>query len=150
MEEKKNYISQLEKFGVISFVPKGNSMYPTLKNKGQSVCIKKKEKRLEKFDVGFYLRENGTFVLHRVLEVLEDGYVMCGDSQFYLEKIGEDKVFGYLTHYYKGKNLVEVDGEHKKKIAKFYKRKTRRKIRVKSYLFLQRVKNKLKRIFKRK
>ena len=66
---------------VISFVPGGNSMWPTLKNKGQSVVVKAKTERLNKFDVALYVRGQNIFVLHRVMEVLNDGYIMCGDRR---------------------------------------------------------------------
>lgn len=145
----KDYLEQLNKFKVISFVPKGNSMYPMLKNKGQSVVIRKKENRLEKMDVAFYIRQNGSFVLHRVIEVTSDGYVMCGDSQFYLENVNEEQVVGVMTHFYKGKNLVTADDKYKRSVNKFYERKLLRKIRVKSFLFIDRVKKKLKRLLKK-
>ena len=61
-----NYKTQLEKNGAIAFVPGGNSMWPTLKNRGQSVVIVKKEQKLKPMDVAFYQRVDGAFVLHRV------------------------------------------------------------------------------------
>ena len=109
MEESvRNYKTELEKNGVIAFVPGGNSMWPTLKNRGQSVIIVKKEKRLNKFDVAFYQRSDGTFVLHRVMEIIDGGYVMLGDSQFTTEKVAEGQVFGVMSGFYRGKKYVEV------------------------------------------
>lgn len=145
----KDYLEQLNKFKVISLVPQGNSMYPMLKNKGQAVVIKKKENRLEKMDVAFYIRQNGSYVLHRVVEVNKDGYVMCGDSQFVYENVKEEQVVGVMTHFYRNKNLVTADDEYKRVVQKFYDRKLLRKIRVKSFLFIERVKRKLKRILKK-
>ena len=44
MEIKINdYIEKLNKNQVISFVPRGDSMWPTLKNKGQSVIVSAKK-----------------------------------------------------------------------------------------------------------
>ena len=133
---------------VISFVPGGNSMWPTLKNKGQSVVVKAKTERLNKFDVALYVRGQNIFVLHRVMEVLKDGYIMCGDSQFSLEKVTEDQIFGVMIGFYRGKKYVDCnDKKYKKQVENWYKRKTLRKIRIKFFYFRKKVINKLKRIF---
>ncbi len=142
------YKSEVERLGVIAFVPNGVSMWPMLKNHGQSVVVEKKTSRLKKYDVAFYTRESGACVLHRVMEVTDDGYVMCGDSQFLLEKIKEEQVFGVMTGFYEKDEYVSANSEkYLKKVEKYYKRKLLRKIRVKSFMFVWRVKNKLKRIF---
>lgn len=137
-------VEQINKFKSISFVPKGNSMYPMLKNKSQSVIVSEKTQRLEVMDVALFVRKDGSCILHRVLEVLEDGYVMCGDSQFNCERVLESQVFGVMTHFYKGKKLIEVDDKYRKKVKNFYRRKKLRKIRVKTFLFFERIKNKLR------
>ena len=79
---KTDYKTELEKNGILAFVPGGNSMWPTLKNRGQSVVVLVKKEKLKRYDVALYLRDNGTFVLHRVIEPTEWGYIICGDSQF--------------------------------------------------------------------
>ena len=85
------------------------------------------------------------------MEVLKDGYLMSGDSQFVLEKVTEDQVFGVMIGFYRGEKYVDCsDAGYKKKVEKWYKRKTLRKIRIKFFFFRQRVKNKLKRIFRGK
>ncbi len=143
-----DYKAKLNENKILAFVPSGNSMWPTLKNKGQSVVVKAKEERLEKFDVALYVRGQNIFVLHRVMEVLDDGYLMCGDSQFSLEKVLEDQIFGVMIGFYRGKKYVESsDEKYKKKVQKWYKKKTYRKIRVKFFFLRKRIVNKLKRIF---
>lgn len=153
MDEKKphtDYKSEIQKYGEIAFVPNGISMWPILKNHGQSVVVKEKTERLKKYDVAFYQRENKSFVLHRVLGVSDDGYVMCGDSQFTLEKVKEDSVFGVMVGYYQGKNFISSNDEkYLKKVIRWYKNETWRKISIKSFMFSIRVKNKLKSIFRR-
>ncbi len=146
-----DYKSEIERLGAIGFVPNGISMWPFLKNHGQSVIVEKKKGRLNALDVAFYQRDNKSYVLHRVISVLPDGYVMCGDSQFTLEKVEEDSVFGVMTGFYKGKSLINArDEKYLKKVERWYKRKTYRKIRLKFFYLSVRVKNKLKRIFSRK
>ena len=145
-----DYKTELLKSGVISFVPKGNSMWPIIKNRGQSVVIKLKEGRLKKYDVAFYLRKDGAFVLHRVVELKDNGYIMCGDSQFALEPVLEDQVFGVMMGFYHGKKYIEsTDVKYIKKVKSWYKHKFVRKIRLKLFFFTIRVKNKLKSIFRK-
>lgn len=129
-----DYKEELSSRGAIAFVPSGNSMWPTLKNKGQPVIIEKKTGRLNKYDVGFYIRPNGAYVLHRVMEVLPDGYLMIGDSQFNTEKVLEDQVFGIMQGFYKGKKYISCDDKgYRKKVDKWFKRKTIRKWRLKFF-----------------
>ena len=143
-----DYKDNLNKNNVISFVPRGNSMWPTLKNKGQSVVVQAKRQRLNKLDVALYVRGQNNFVLHRVMQVLEDGYLMCGDSQFSLEKVTEDQVFGVMIGFYRGEKYVDCnDDKYKKKVEKWYKRKRLRKFRINFFFFRKKVINKLKRIF---
>ena len=142
-----DYKTELEKNKVISFVPRGNSMWPILKNRGQSVIVQAKTERLNKLDVAFYVRANGAFVLHRVIEVTENGYIMCGDSQLTLEPVKEEQVFGVMTGFYVKDNLVGVlDEKYLERVKKWYGRKTRRKIKIKFF----NLRNKAKRDFSKK
>ncbi len=153
VEKSRNadYKSEIERLGTIIFVPNGVSMWPFLKNHGQSVVVERKTGRLEVYDVAFYQRENGSFVLHRVLKVLNDGYLTCGDSQLNLEKVKEEGVFGVMVEFYKGKTLINArDEKYLKRVKKWYERKKWRKFRLKIFYFSLRVKSKLKRIFTRK
>lgn len=143
------YIEQLNKNGVISFVPSGNSMWPFVKNKKQSVIIEKKTDRLSLYDVGFYLRDNGNPVLHRVVKVLNDGYVMKGDSQYYTENIKEDAVFGKMTGIYVKKKFLDCnDKKLKKKVERWCKSKILRKLFCDFYFRSLTLKNKIKKLFK--
>ena len=53
MKEQSNcdYEKELVKNGVIAFVPSGNSMWPTLKHRKQSVIVKLKTEKLKKLKV---------------------------------------------------------------------------------------------------
>ena len=134
-----DYKEELLSRGAIAFVPSGNSMWPTLKNRAQPVIVEKKTQRLKKYDVGFYIRTNGTYVLHRVMEVLPDGYLMIGDSQFNTEKVLEDQVFGVMKGFYrkkKGEKYQYVscdDKKYLKKIDKWFRRKRLRRLRLKFF-----------------
>ncbi len=142
-----DFIEQLNKFNTVAFVPKGNSMYPFIKNKAQTVYITKKQGRLMPYDIALYIRSNGGYVLHRVLEIKEKGYVFCGDSQFNLEEVKEEQVVGLLSAFQRGKRTVEFTQKHREKAKKWHAKKACRKIRLGFYFFGVKVKAKLKKIF---
>lgn len=148
-----DYKTELDKSGEIAFVPRGNSMWPTLKNRGQSVVVAKKTERLKRFDVALYVRhgKEDSFVLHRVMEQTDGGYIICGDSQFTLERVPEDAVFGVMSGYYKGKKFIPVtDEKYIRRVEKWYKNKKTRKLRLKLFFLRVRIKNAIARIFKGK
>ncbi len=146
-----DYRTELEKNKILAFVPGGNSMWPTLKNRHQSVVVEIKKDRLSRYDVALYQRENGTFVLHRVMQVIDGGYIMCGDSQYTLEKVKEEQVFGVMLGFYRGKKYIEVtDEKYKKRVENWYKRKKLRKFRLKLFYYRLAIKGKLKRLFCKK
>lgn len=145
-----DYKTELQKNGVLAFVPGGNSMWPTLKNRRQSVIVLPKTQKLKRFDVALYQRENGMYVLHRVIEPTEFGYIMCGDSQFILEKVNEDMVFGVMTSFYRGKKSIEVtDDKYIKEVQRLYGNEKRRKRKVKFFFLKQRIRDKIIRILRR-
>ena len=71
----------------------GVSMLPMLKTGRDSVVIVKKEARLRPLDVALYKRGD-KYVLHRVISVIDGGYIIRGDNCYSDEKIPESAVFG--------------------------------------------------------
>jgi hypothetical protein len=153
MKEKKlnfDYKEQLKNNNVIAIVPTGNSMWPTLKNRKQSVIITRKTQRLKPFDVALYLREDGTYVLHRVMKVTDTGYITCGDSQAYAEQVKEDSVIGVMTSFYQGKKCIEVtDPKYIEQVQKWYSNESKRAKKSKKFFDRQRIKWKIKYYIKR-
>ncbi len=85
--------------GCFTFIPRGSSMEPLLRGGRDSVTIESPHGRLKKYDLPLYRRENGDFVLHRVLKVLPDGYVVRGDSQSFREKINDGQIVAVVSSY---------------------------------------------------
>ncbi len=67
--------------GKFTFCPSGNSMKPFIRPGRDSVNVVKAD-AIKKYDIVLYRRKNGMFVLHRIVEVNDDSYVMCGDNQW--------------------------------------------------------------------
>ena len=59
----------------------GVSMYPMLRDRRDTIMIRPAEGRLKKYDVPLY-RRGEAYVLHRIVKVLPDSYVICGDNCF--------------------------------------------------------------------
>lgn len=84
--------------GVFTLHPRGDSMRPTIVPGRDSVSIVKWDGRAELYDILFYKRPDGQFVLHRVLGIEKDGFTMCGDNQILLESgVKEEQIIGTVT-----------------------------------------------------
>lgn len=91
--------------GEFRMYPKGTSMLPLIVQGRDSVVLERNfECGAKKNDIAFYRRDNGQFVLHRVMRVSDDGtYVMCGDNQTALEYgIKREQIIGYVSRLYRG------------------------------------------------
>ena len=100
MRNNENPVSieeQLETDGSIVHAIKGVSMMPLLRQ-GIDVAViaKKGEERLKKYDVALYRRADGAYVLHRVFEVRENDYVICGDNCIFYEYGLPTEIFSEL------------------------------------------------------
>ncbi len=90
----------LQKEGVLFYRIEGVSMQPMLRQKRDTVVIRPPQGRLKKLDVALYRRESGKYVMHRVVQVLPDGYVIRGDNCFFDETdITDREIIGVLTAF---------------------------------------------------
>ena len=99
--------------GDFRIFPKGTSMLPLIVQKRDSVTLSRKsEIPVDKYDIAFYRRRNGQFVLHRVMKICKDGtYVMCGDNQTTLETgIEKDQIIAYVSQIYRKDKPVKMNG----------------------------------------
>ena len=100
----------LEKEGVYVSNTKGISMLPTLKEGRDAVVILPCTERLKKYDVALY-RRGDQYVLHRVIEVLPDSYVIRGDNCLKKEYgITDRDIIGKLTSFYRKNKEVNMNG----------------------------------------
>ncbi len=101
----------LESGGEFLLSPKGTSMLPLIVQGKDCVVLKKYvESSPQKYDIVFYRRANGTFVLHRIVKKRKDGsLVMCGDNQLILEYgISNEQIIAYVTSIHKGERIFSV------------------------------------------
>lgn len=96
----------------------GVSMLPMIKSGKDVVSIIAKNGRLKVFDVALYKRSDGAYILHRVLQVVNGGYIIRGDNCYVDEKVAEESVIGFLECYFKGEKLINLDSDSYKRYVK--------------------------------
>lgn len=95
---KSSFEEELDKKGILVYTNKGNSMYPLIRQGKDVLIIKKANRRLKKMDVPLYKRKSGQYVLHRIIKVNENDYVIRGDNTYYNETgIRDDQILGVLS-----------------------------------------------------
>ncbi|MCX7714371.1 MAG: S24/S26 family peptidase [Clostridia bacterium] len=84
----------------------GNSMYPMLRSGIDSVVLVRADS-CKRGDIPLYRRENGSFVLHRVISVSGGAYTMCGDNQTTKEfPVYESQIYGKVKGFYRGGRYI--------------------------------------------
>ena len=87
----------------------GFSMYPLLKNQRDTVTVEKISRRLKKYDVPLY-RRNEKHILHRVIAVKDNGYIIRGDNCFFIETdIKDENVLGVMTSFCRNGHIHSTD-----------------------------------------
>ena len=69
----------LDSGGEFTLFPRGTSMLPLIVQGRDSVTLEKAPAAVG--DIAFYQREDGSFILHRIIARSDGGFVMCGDNQ---------------------------------------------------------------------
>ncbi len=88
----------LAREGQLVYTCVGASMLPLLRQRRDLIVIEKPSKPLQRYDVPLYRRADGKYVLHRILAVRKDGYVLCGDNQWRRERrVTDEQVIGVMT-----------------------------------------------------
>ena len=101
---------QIDSGKTVVFSPKGTSMLPLIRQNIDRIVLTKAPKSLKKYDLPLYLRENGQFVLHRVVGTDKNGYIMCGDNQFEREYgIQNGQILAIACGIYRGDEYISFD-----------------------------------------
>lgn len=83
----------------IRFSPQGTSMLPMLREGIDNVVISPLPEMLQKYDIVLYQRDNGQYVLHRIVETGET-YTCIGDNQFVKETgLRADQMIALVTGF---------------------------------------------------
>jgi len=96
------YEDYLRQYGNLTYTNVGTSMMPLLREGRDLFTVAPKEKRCRVGDVVLYRRPPSRWVLHRVVEVLPEGYLTLGDNCLARERVAEDDVIGVMTGFVRG------------------------------------------------
>lgn len=89
----------LESGKSVKFTVVGNSMYPIFRSDVEKVMVVKAEK-VKKYDVILYRRDDGSYVLHRVVGKGKLGFKLCGDNQTLIEyPVKRENVIAVMTSF---------------------------------------------------
>lgn len=111
---------QLDQNGIYVGLTKGVSMRPMLREGKDTIMISPVAGRLKKYDVPLY-RKHGSYVLHRVVEVTDKGYVICGDNCVTKEyDVTDEMLVGVLSGFRRGEKYVSVDSNRYLSYAKVW------------------------------
>ena len=111
MANKSTFEEELERTGKLVYTNVGDSMMPLIRQDKDLLIIEKKpEGRLKKYDVPLYRRDSGQYVLHRILKVRDQDYVICGDNRWKREYgITDRHIIGVLTGIVRDGKTVSVN-----------------------------------------
>ncbi|MBQ2943593.1 MAG: S24/S26 family peptidase [Ruminococcus sp.] len=87
--------------------PHGVSMWPMIRNGKDTVLIEPVNGRLKKYDIPLYKDKRGRYVVHRIIEVTDTGYVICGDGLYEKEyDITDDNILGVVDGFYRKEKFI--------------------------------------------
>lgn len=95
--------------GEFRLYPKGTSMLPLIRHGVDSVLLTAVNEP-KKNDIVLYRRENGQYVLHRIVKLDKGGsYSMCGDNQTVVEHgITRSQMIATVSVVYRGERAVSL------------------------------------------
>lgn len=109
---KSTFEEELKEKGVLVYTNVGTSMRPLIRQGKDVMIIKRFDNccKLKKMDVPLYKRENGQYVLHRIIKVTKDGYVIRGDNTYSNEYgVTDHQIIGVLTGVIRNGKEISVN-----------------------------------------
>lgn len=94
---KRKFEDVIAEQGKLIYTNVGDSMYPLIKPRDLLV-IEAVKGPLKQYDVPLYKRDNGQYVLHRIVKIKHGDYLICGDNRRGIERgITDSHIIGVLT-----------------------------------------------------
>ena len=130
IQEKKRIEDIISEEGIYVSTVSGYSMSPMLKDRQDTVAVAAFKGDLKKYDVALY-RVGDKYILHRVVKVLEDEYIICGDNCVALERVPKCAVIGKLCEAWSGEKKIDLDSPKylsycRRRVSGIYPRKVLR------------------------
>ena len=96
--------------GELLYRNRGQSMLPLIRQDRDLILIRPRpEGQCRKYDVILY-KKGDRYILHRILKVLEDGYVVCGDHNWKKDPLVTDgEILGILVAVIRNGKEIGID-----------------------------------------
>lgn len=108
---KSSFEEVLARDGRLVYSNVGDSMAPLIRQGRDLLVIVRPQGRLKKYDIPLYKRRSGQYVLHRILKVRENDYVICGDNRFRREYgVTDAQILGVLESLVRGGREIPLRG----------------------------------------
>lgn len=109
--EQLKFEEYLERYGTLTYTCRGISMLPMLRQRRDLIVVRKKgAERCKKYDVALYIRPPHDYVLHRVVEVRDQDYVILGDNCLNKEYgIRDEDIIGVLTAFVRNGKTIRME-----------------------------------------
>ena len=99
---------QMQNGGRARLTVTGYSMMPLLRNRVDSVELIADTQQRNKGDIILYRRENGQYVLHRIVGKGPQGYICCGDNQAVRESVAPEQVIAVADGFFRNGKKYEL------------------------------------------
>lgn len=99
----------IKEHGYFVSTTSGLSMWPMLRDRQDTIVIYPCEGRLRRYDVPLY-RRGDNYVLHRIIGVKEDEYIICGDNCIEKEHVKDEQIIGVLKEFYRKDRKIDMNG----------------------------------------
>ena len=100
--------------------PSGGSMRPTLKSESDQIVVRVPDRPLKKGDVVLYKTETD-FILHRIIKIRKNAYILRGDSCMTTETVLPENVLGILVGRYRNGKYKAFNNRTNYAFAGFWK-----------------------------
>ena len=111
MSEGLDIRQALQIYGKIVQPISGISMLPMLEEKKDAVELMAVAQPLKQYDVVLFRRKNGQLVLHRIIAVKKDHYLICGDNSMAVEKVLPEDILAVASGFFKDGKYVSCRDE---------------------------------------
>ena len=96
---------------------RGMSMFPLLKDNRDSFKLEKITSKPKRKDIVLYKRDNGQYVLHRIIKEKDNLYTIVGDNQHVKEyPIRLDQILGVVSEVIRKDKVINLKTSKKYKI----------------------------------
>lgn len=121
--ESGNIEAIIKEKGEVITCTSGTSMLPMLRDKRDMVVIVLPERNPKLNDVVLYRASCGKLLLHRIIKVLPDEYIIRGDNRYAREfGVKESDIIGILKEFYRGGKRIDCEKNSGYKFYVFFNR----------------------------